>query len=314
MPRTGDASDSGKHPWTVLDSLIVPQGTPVKTYLPSKEHPRLFLDFARVPIIPSEILKFADDYGLLGLVTEGPPDAGERPETVVDWAGQIWEMRTAVDLWLMVQQEDVDNLTMHFQVVTNPPGQRSVVFRSLYDAQLAHKEGLFQEILNLQAFGIPTQETIASTALNPEMVEVFENCDLLAAARRFLAQKVNGHLPRPFHGQLTVDAGGTRLEWDVIPRSLIDALWLQLAQAISAGKTYRECKECGSWFEVSPEAKHRSNRRFCSDSCRTKAYRKRQERAREMRGRGVDVGTIAEKLDTSRKSAEKWVNERKSRN
>jgi hypothetical protein len=39
------------------------------------------------------------------------------------------------------------------------------------------------------------------------------------------------------------------------PATLLDALWLQLGQALSGGDQIRQCKQCGDWFwEISREA------------------------------------------------------------
>lgn len=62
------------------------------------------------------------------------------------------------------------------------------------------------------------------------------------------------------------------------PDNLLSAMWLQFAIAIEEGKQYRRCKYCRTWFGIHPGTS-RSDRQYCSDSCRYKAYRERKARA-----------------------------------
>jgi hypothetical protein len=52
------------------------------------------------------------------------------------------------------------------------------------------------------------------------------------------------------------------------PTTLFDALWLQLAQALSGGIEVRQCEQCENWFPVGGKAGRRLVARFCSDKCR----------------------------------------------
>jgi hypothetical protein len=52
------------------------------------------------------------------------------------------------------------------------------------------------------------------------------------------------------------------------PTSLLDALWLQLAQALSGGEKVRQCERCNNWFPVGGKSGRRLVARFCSDQCR----------------------------------------------
>jgi hypothetical protein len=55
------------------------------------------------------------------------------------------------------------------------------------------------------------------------------------------------------------------------PRTLLDAMHLQLAQSHASGAALQTCTQCGKWFEVGGDAK-RSMARFCSDSCRNRFH------------------------------------------
>jgi hypothetical protein len=55
------------------------------------------------------------------------------------------------------------------------------------------------------------------------------------------------------------------------PKTLLDAMKLQLAQAQAGGATLHTCDQCGRLFEVGAGAK-RSVAKFCSDKCRQRHH------------------------------------------
>jgi hypothetical protein len=66
---------------------------------------------------------------------------------------------------------------------------------------------------------------------------------------------------------LTADTSGV-LSFRVRPKTLLTALWLQLAQALSGGKKISACLHCGEWFEAGPDTDKRFDAKFCSDEHR----------------------------------------------
>jgi hypothetical protein len=88
----------------------------------------------------------------------------------------------------------------------------------------------------------------------------------------WVAEKpVKNALNEGLRGRVTVEFG-TGLE--VVPLSLIGALWLQFAQAVSGQRAFHPCDACGRLIELHPTA-NRADRRYCGDACRARAYRKR---------------------------------------
>lgn len=96
----------------------------------------------------------------------------------------------------------------------------------------------------------------------------------------------------------------------VMPSSLLGALWLQCGLGVTGNREFRECRraKCGKWFELSPDA-YRTHRQFCSDPCRFRAYRQRQAEAMRLKGAGVPVREIAQRLDSDVKTVRGWVQE-----
>lgn len=59
------------------------------------------------------------------------------------------------------------------------------------------------------------------------------------------------------------------------PTTLLDALWTQLALAIDGSESLRKCAECKKWFTIKA-GEGRSDKQYCSNACRMRAYRKRK--------------------------------------
>jgi hypothetical protein len=90
--------------------------------------------------------------------------------------------------------------------------------------------------------------------------------------------------------------------------NLLDAMKLQLADAVVERKSYRNGEQCANPFEVSPEF-NRSDRVYCSDNCRVKAYQRRRKQAIAMRSKGKRLRDIAKKLGSDLPTVKKWVGE-----
>ena len=58
------------------------------------------------------------------------------------------------------------------------------------------------------------------------------------------------------------------LKWELRPTSLLDALWLQLGQALTANVQFRQCEHCGNFFEAGRGTGRRFDAKFCSDEHR----------------------------------------------
>ncbi len=92
------------------------------------------------------------------------------------------------------------------------------------------------------------------------------------------------------------------------PLTLLSAMWLQFALAVSGDKQFRECKFCKRMFEISTEQSgFRRHREFCSDSCKTKDYRRRKRTALRLAGSGTSVTSIAERTATDANTVRSWL-------
>jgi hypothetical protein len=101
-----------------------------------------------------------------------------------------------------------------------------------------------------------------------------------------------------------------RLVLKLSPPSLLHAMYLQLANAIRGNKRYQQCEACGRWFELAPGL-NRSDRQTCSDSCRVKLYRIRQQRAKELHSKRWSLKRISKKLGSDISTIKKWLSQNK---
>jgi hypothetical protein len=63
----------------------------------------------------------------------------------------------------------------------------------------------------------------------------------------------------------------------LVPGSLVQAMWLQLALHAASAAKLLSCERCGSPFRVGGGTKRRSTAKYCSNACKVAAYKARQE-------------------------------------
>ena len=99
---------------------------------------------------------------------------------------------------------------------------------------------------------------------------------------------------------------GERVTLRLVVDSLLDAMKLQLAEAIADRKRYRGCEFCNKPFEVTPQI-NRSDRVFCSDNCRVKAYQRRKKQAVELRESGRSIRAIVKATRSDLDTVKRWL-------
>src|SRR5262245_39836932 len=119
--------------------------------------------------------------------------------------------------------------------------------------------------------------------------------DVFTWAHLYFCELMDQHLPKRVTPCLVQDSDSDRPQLRIIPDRLIDATWMQAAEAISGNRVFRSCRGCGKWLEIA-RGTVRTTRLFCSSVCRNRFYRDRQEQARQMAAVGKSVAAIAEEL------------------
>jgi hypothetical protein len=130
--------------------------------------------------------------------------------------------------------------------------------------------------------------------------------DPIALAQALVTTQISSNLSV---GLFPVIQPHSRVGWGelkYVPTTLLDALWLQFAEAVCGEKVYRECVVCGKPFEISPDAA-RTNRILCSSSCKVKAYRTRKARACKLWDKGITLATIVRETGSDTEQVQKWL-------
>jgi hypothetical protein len=99
--------------------------------------------------------------------------------------------------------------------------------------------------------------------------------------------------------------GSWELHWK--PISLAGVLWLQAAQSLSRLKSYRACVFCKRLIEISRHGGARTDAEYCSNSCRTREYRRRKKEARSLHDRGHSIAEIADRVGSEPRVIRRWL-------
>jgi hypothetical protein len=106
--------------------------------------------------------------------------------------------------------------------------------------------------------------------------------------------------------QLSWNAASKGGEVHAVPKNLFAAMCLQFALALAGNKNYLRCVSCGKWFELLPGV-NRADKQTCSQTCRTRVYRQRKERAMALHAQGKTARAIARELDAKVDVVTKWI-------
>jgi hypothetical protein len=275
-------------------TLVLDLNAPVEPYHPLESPVALYLELANCAPTVGGVLAFANRYGYLGLHRDsgGPCKA----ETVAEWALEIAWLREAVEVWGLWKKKDVEKL-------------RARVRREGDVVQYRAPPGV------LEALGSSTREdavhddrhenAASGTTASAKRKRIPE-ADVLSMALLILHQLVNRRLAASGTFKMFEAANGKRSGVAYVPNSLLGAIYLRFALAVSSRTRTRKCNTCGRHFELAP-GKARADRIFCSDACKSKAYRRRQEKARRLRARGERVEGIAQKVEVDVETVQRWI-------
>jgi hypothetical protein len=126
-------------------------------------------------------------------------------------------------------------------------------------------EGLLEFIAK---FGALTEEGLNSEGEN--VGAALESARTMAAHLRAAETGTFSppHPPRII--QLTLEPGGQGDDHalKVMPKALLDAIWLQLVEALAGDSQIRRCLQCDCWFAAGGRSGRRRDARFCSDEHR----------------------------------------------
>lgn len=317
-------------------TAVVPPFT-LRRYAPLRDQPTLFRIFAETPPTEEGILTFAAQYGGLGreaairillsdIADANTPNPWGWGEPFERWQEEIHTMQRVVSLWDKVQAGDRAGLARHIHWRPgDEKGEQGVLYASWHhlprsieaqvDAETAAR--LFAFGLRKHSGDVPLPaegKFYTAWIVRPGEQHRFRLGDLGQPALWYVQKYINQYLTErtSIAPRLLWDPEMTQLELYFVPTSLLGSLWLQFAQAIAGNKSYHQCEYCGKTFEVSLEGS-RPTRLYCSDACRFKAYRKRQDDAYRLHLEKVPLKEIATRLGTNTTTAKGWIKKGKEK-
>lgn len=258
------------------------------TYLPLQDHPALFQEFKALEPNRETILAFASRYGFLGhsVVFSVGRHLGER---WTFWRAEITAMREAVALWNLVRAKKKNTAELSRFFRWEGDHHDHLVYRD------PERPGRYR--------------ILTSPQVEPELLAQCRKGDGVWPATVYVQWLINEHLVDRVSPRLLRDLKARRLGLYFVPRTLLGAMWLQLARAVDGNKEYRRCQRdgCEKLFEVSLDGTgSRADRRYCLGACRAWVYRHRKK-TRQLAAQGVPLREIARRLVTDLETIRGWV-------
>jgi hypothetical protein len=284
----------------------------------SKENAALFLRFAELEPTQPAILKFANEYGLLGgPLTHSVED--KRLSVVKAFLpnGEPAILRGELFDGELVSQQSQELFARfrlrHFGWVDHIIAMAGLQ-RSL--RKLADGESLWDESRHTLSLGMSRRlPTVVSpktglpagpkklSPVNRERMKLAERPMIAGAISQMLDDLVITRF------EYVMRSESYRLAFE--PNSLIGSLWLQAAMALSHRKDYRRCLRngCSRLLEISRDTRSgkRSHALFCSNACRSRDSRERKRRARELASQQIADVDIARSVRSDVETVRSWV-------
>lgn len=313
-------------------------------YEPLVENTGLFRTFAGLGQGRQSYLDFATRYGPLGLELEFRP--ANNPTTTLHgeplslWREAVGTINIAVRLW-----DTLRTMLTHLnaedpEALDDAAKSSSDAFKAVF-SDLAELEGLsIHAALEAEATGVSESEVVVRWA-DPTYigkrkdlaarigcpishsltlpVDLFTRRDtrllLPNAAIGVLTDFVDLHL-RTF-GSIAYSSSVRPGERGVFmsASNLLGALWLQFALSIDGNSRFERCARsgCAEWIELAPSV-NRSDRRYCSPSCKNAAWRERIADALRLEAQGLTEAAIAKRMGAdaggqpvTRKQVRDWL-------
>jgi hypothetical protein len=232
-------------------------------YNPLAEYPTLYRDFASLDPSEEAYAAFATAYGALGVgfFTEGARILTEGREPFCRWRAAHASMRRVADVLTAIQSSDAKVLSEWFTLHEGSASFRREDDLTWLQTGVVAMAGQLRDYLWIWA---NEAESDAEA--------------LIRIAKGWAQQQINEAVERDGHqstARVLFDVDRKEMSLHLVPRTLLGAMWLQCARALTLNPIFRSCQHCGRWFELSPE-KRRKQSLYCSSRCKVAAYRKRK--------------------------------------
>jgi hypothetical protein len=237
-------------------------------YNPLLKYPTLYKEFANLEPTEEAYAKFASAYGDLGVGVFTQPTGlgaahalGLVHDPFCRWRRAHAHIRAVADVLSAIQAEDTTALKEWFIVTTN-------------GARYERKDPVSGQSFGWVTIAGELRDYLWTWATKGDSdAEV-----VLRIARGWAQHEINeaiGGDKQPgtnSSARVVLDQDRGRMTLRIVPATLIGAMWFQCARVLTQNPTFRACKHCAKWFELSPDTR-RKQAIYCSDRCKVAAYR-----------------------------------------
>lgn len=223
------------------------------------------------------IIEFANRYGLLGKTVFLMHHGGGEVvvgESLERWRYESRAMGVLLAIWDMVQKEDAGKLG---QIIIWLGTNDHVLLRLLSEYDESQKRWVVTRHKGKGYVPGLVTEVLASPQINPKLLERWQRGMPIEPAKYYVYHKVNEYLEGHVAPKI-LPFLKDRIY--LFPDSLLAALWVLFLMELTGRVRLRQCDECGNWKEV----KVTRDSFYCSNTCRQRAYDKR-ERAKKERAK-----------------------------
>jgi Family of unknown function (DUF6076) len=324
------ATKGGRHSTkdVVVRVLREKTGADMAAYDPLGEETGLFRMFADLDPIPEAFLAFANRYGLLFSEafcwhsdrSRGGVDRIDipHPRSLIDQKGKMprWDrlqdwrivhfhMQHFLGMFDAIRDSDQERLAGFVRLDQDPPLPRlpDVLDREKVPGCLAE---FATELTVSSAMHVPV------TAVPEKSFRVYMGRESSDRQRRttlallLCASAVRCVLRKRLRYEIAWNKPQARCESQLQPVDLVGAMYYQFSTALTEGRQFQRCPTCKRWFVLMPGV-NRANKLTCSQSCRTRACRQRQEWASELKAQGMTTRAIAKELGSDVATVKRWL-------
>lgn len=273
-PPAWVVGDKSKAPYLWIRDPHAGQSARFETYHPDEES-GLWRSFEELGGIVSakrrraKAVEFVKSYGALGLMGDHSSNCKEDEG---EWWSESDALHRASELWTATKERNAD-LTL--KLLTAHPDYEHA------DWLPAQKrtERFDSEVIRLGKFAVGNDINLK-----------FEEHDI----------EFGMELAEP-------DNPASSLQVGIFPRNLIGFIWLQFARAVEGNRDYQQCQACGRFFEIGSNQTSRSDKKFCTPTCKANAHRRLKEEILQMHERGMRVEQIAKSTSKDIAKIREWI-------
>ena len=236
------------------------------------------MEFARLKTTPQAVLEFANRYGGLNYqndgVRENRMEISPKAESFADWESEILTIRQLLELWQMASTLDYSNLSNYVRWTAH-----GIEIRDIYNPMTRNNRTSFlisTENLPLLKSGAESNGFIY-LPVTEKTFSGFKKSEPSRPILYFIQHITNYKMKGLVKPQLMLDDHENKMNLKLKPCSFIGALWLQCVMALNDRKVYANCSTCHKWFEV-PHNVVNKGKKYCTDACKSRAYRKRKKK------------------------------------